>query len=76
MDTPTSTELTILQPKYLRIPAAVSYSGMSRAKLYQLMAEGQIKSISVRRKGRVRGLRMILAESLDHFLASFEEEAR
>jgi Helix-turn-helix domain len=70
MDLPTSTEVTALPVKWLRIPAACAYSGMSRAKLYQLMAEGQIKSICVRKKGNVRGLRLLSAESIDAFLES------
>jgi hypothetical protein len=73
MSTPTSTELTILTPKYLQVASATSYSGLSRAKLYELMAEGQIRSISVRQKGRIRGRRLISVESLDAFLKSFED---
>jgi hypothetical protein len=57
-----------LQPRWLKVPAAVSYSGLSRAKLYVLMAEGQIKSASVRSRGRSRGIRIIDRLSLDEFL--------
>jgi hypothetical protein len=66
-------DITTLPVKWLRLPAACAYSGMSRAKLYQLMAEGQIKGISVRKKGNLRGLRLISAESIDAFLQSFAE---
>ena len=65
------TEITTLRIKWLKVRAACAYSGISRAKLYQLMAEGQIKSISVRKKGNTRGLRLISAESIDTFLDSF-----
>jgi Helix-turn-helix domain len=72
MNSQESTDVnTTLAPKWLRIPAACTYSGMSRAKLYQLLTEGQIKSICVRKKGNIRGLRLISAESLDTFLESF-----
>jgi hypothetical protein len=74
MDTPTSSETTAVRPKYLRVPAACAYSGLSRALLYQLMVD-QIKSICVRKKGNVRGIRLISVESLDAFLESFHEEA-
>jgi hypothetical protein len=57
-----------LQPRWLKVLPAVSYSGLSRAKLYVLMAEGQIKSASVRSRGRSRGIRVIDRLSLDEFL--------
>jgi hypothetical protein len=75
MHIPTSTDVTTtFSPKWFRIPAACAYSGMSRAKLYQLMTEGQLKSICVRKKGNIRGLRLISAEGLDAFLESFVTE--
>jgi len=67
-------EITTLAPKWLRIPAAVKYSGISRSRLYELMAEGQIKSVCVRSKGNIRGVRLLSAESIDNFLESFAEE--
>jgi Helix-turn-helix domain len=75
MSTHASVDVTTLPVKWLRLPAACAYSGMSRAKLYELMAEGRIKGISVRKKGNLRGLRLISAESLDAFLESFVTEA-
>jgi hypothetical protein len=57
-----------LQPRWLKVPVAVSYSGLSRAKLYILMAEGLVKSASVRSRGRSRGIRVIDRLSLDEFL--------
>jgi len=59
-----------LQPRWLKVPAAVSYSGLSRAKLYLLLASGEIRSASVRIKGKVRGIRVIDRESIDEFLSS------
>jgi hypothetical protein len=55
-------------PRWFRVPVAVDYSGLSRAKLYVLMAEGQIKSASVRLKGRRRGIRVVDRLSIDEFL--------
>jgi hypothetical protein len=60
---------TTLQPRWLKVPAAVSYSGLSRARLYILLAEGQIKSASVRFKGKLRGIRVVDRESIDEFLS-------
>ena len=59
-----------LQPRWLKIPVAVSYSGLSRAKLYILLASGEIRSASVRIKGKVRGIRVIDRESIDEFLSN------
>lgn len=70
---PETTTPTTAQIKWMRVPDAVRYSGMSRAKLYQLMAEGKIKTASVRQKGNLRGLRLFSVESIDAFLESFVE---
>jgi hypothetical protein len=59
-----------LQPRWLKVPAAVSYSGLSRAKLYLLLASGEIRSASVRIKGAIRGIRVIDRESIDEFLSN------
>ena len=55
-------------PRWLGVQAAVGYSSISRARLYTLMAEGQIKSASVRAKGTTRGHRVIDRRSIDAFL--------
>jgi hypothetical protein len=59
-----------LRPRWLKVPAAVSYSGLSRAKLYLLLASGEIRSASVRVKGKIRGIRVIDRESIDEFLSN------
>jgi hypothetical protein len=66
-----SVDVTTVPPKWMRLPVACAYSGMSRATLYGLIAEGQIKSVCVRKKGNIRGLRLISAESLDAYVESF-----
>jgi hypothetical protein len=59
-----------LEPRWLRVPAAVTYSGISRAKLFVLMAEGQIKSAAITSAGKARGIRVIDRLSIDKFLSS------
>jgi hypothetical protein len=59
-----------LTPRWLRIGPAVAYSGLSRARLYILLASGEIRSASVRFKGKERGCRIIDRESIDQFLSS------
>jgi hypothetical protein len=71
MNVSSSVEITALPPKWLKVPDACRYGCMSRAKLYQLMSEGQIKSVCVRSKGNIRGMRLISVESIDAFLESF-----
>jgi hypothetical protein len=59
-----------LLPRWLRIPAAVRYSGMSRSRLYEEMARGTIRSASLKGKHQTRGSRLIDRFSLDEFIDS------
>jgi hypothetical protein len=69
-----STEITSMPVKWLRIPEAIRYSGLSRSFLYQLIADGRIKSACIRKKGSVRGVRILSAESIDAFMLKLQEE--
>jgi predicted DNA-binding transcriptional regulator AlpA len=58
-----------LNPRWLRIPGAVKYSGLSRSRLYELISEGRIRSICVKsQKWARRGVRLIDRESIDLFM--------
>lgn len=58
-----------LSPRWLRIPAAVKYSGLSRSHLYDLIAKRKIKSISLKsHKLNTRGVRLIDRESIDQLM--------
>ena len=57
-----------LEPRWLRIPIAVSYSGISRAKLFILLSEGKIRSASITTSGKRRGIRIVDRLSLDKYL--------
>ena len=59
-----------VQPRWMKVPAAVRYSGLSRARLYILLASGEIRSASVRFKGKLRGIRVVDRESIDEFLSN------
>jgi hypothetical protein len=64
-----------LNPRWLRIPAAVKYSGLSRSRLYELLSEGKIRSICVKsHKGAERGVRLLDRESIDAFMLAFQTE--
>jgi hypothetical protein len=63
-----------LNPRWLRIPSAVKYSGLSRSRLYELLAQGRIKSICLKSHNEaLRGVRLIDRESIDLFMESQQE---
>lgn len=51
-------------PRWLRMPAAVAYSGISRSAIYELLGAGKIQS------HRIGASRVIDRESLDAFITS------
>jgi len=58
-----------LNPRWLRIPSAVKYSGLSRSRLYGLLAQGRIRSICLKsHNGALRGVRLVDRESIDLFM--------
>jgi helix-turn-helix protein len=61
-------EIPRLIPRWLRLPQAVAYSGLSRSRLYVLFTEGQIKAACVKEPGAAKGTRLIDRLSLDEFL--------
>jgi hypothetical protein len=60
-----------LKPRWLKVCTAVKYSGISRAVLYRLLAQGKIRSSSLRSRGALRGIRLIDRDSLDAYIESF-----
>jgi len=48
--------------------------GLRRGVLYCLWRDGQIETISVRRKGKARGRRLIVAESLRNYLRRLRQD--
>jgi hypothetical protein len=60
-----------LKPEWLRVPEAVRLFGLCRSSLYELITAGTIKSTALRKRGAVRGIRLISYDSL----ASFVENA-
>jgi hypothetical protein len=58
-----------VNPRWLRIPVAVRYSGINRSRLFRLIAEGAIKSACLKEhRAAKRGLRLVDKFSLDLFL--------
>jgi len=52
-----------ITPAALNVAAAVAYSGVSRTRLYALMASGEVEAVKVGKR------RLVLRESIDAFLA-------
>ncbi|MBK1854988.1 helix-turn-helix domain-containing protein [Verrucomicrobiaceae bacterium 5K15] len=59
-----------LKPEWLRIPQATQVFGIGRSKLYELIAEGKIKSVSLRKRGQTSGTRLISYDSLADYIES------
>jgi hypothetical protein len=72
----TCTGPVTLNPRWLRIPSAVKYSGLSRSRLYELIAQERIKSICLKSHHKaLRGVRLVDRESIDLFMESQVETA-
>jgi hypothetical protein len=58
-----------INPRWLRIEAAIKYCGINRNRLFKLIAEGAIKTACLKEhRGAKRGLRLVDRFSLDLFL--------
>lgn len=62
------------KPEWIRPKTAVRIFGIGRSKLYELIASGAIKSVSMRQRGAKHGTRLISYHSLDLYLTSLVEE--
>ena len=52
---------------------AIKVFGIGRTKLFELIADQKIKSVSLRKRGQVRGPRLISYDSLNSYLNSLAE---
>jgi hypothetical protein len=62
--------------KYLRVSQVPRRYPISRALLYQWLNDGKIKSVLIPGPGGVRGIRFILASSIEDFLERLAEEQK
>jgi len=60
-------------PEFGRWKTVEQLFGIKRGTLYNLMAEGKIKSVSMRRKGNLHGCRLIYLQSVRDYLNSLME---
>ncbi|BDS05227.1 hypothetical protein NT6N_02670 [Oceaniferula spumae] len=66
--------LDTLKPEFLRISDAVRIFGISRSRLFELLSEKKIPSVSLKRRGAKRGIRLISYGGLKKFLEDQIEE--
>lgn len=68
---------TTIKPEWLRVPDASRIFGIGRSKLYEMISERAIKSVCLRERGKVQGIRLISFDSLAAYIenAAAEDEA-
>ena len=62
--TTAQTQRNSIVPRWLKIPAAVTYSGICRSRIYDLLNAGKVKS------HLIGTARLVDRESLDAFISS------
>lgn len=58
----------VVEPEFATIPNTRKLSGFSRSTLYELEAEGEIRFIRIRKRGRSRGRVLVDLDSVRNFL--------
>lgn len=61
--------------RYLRIPQVLAWYPFKRAKLYELLGQGEIKSFALKERGALREIRLIDRDSIDEYLERKAAEA-
>jgi hypothetical protein len=59
-----------IRSRYLRVQQVLDWYPFKRAKLYEILARGDIKSFVLKERGAIRGLRLIDRDSIDNYLES------
>jgi hypothetical protein len=63
------------EPEFYAMPGpGHTLEGLRRGALYCLWRDGEIETVSVRRRGKTRGRRLIVASSLKNYLRRLREE--
>jgi len=67
---PKQTETATIKPEWIRITQAKTIFGIGRTQLYALIADGKIKSASLKKRGCIRGTRLVSYDSLAAYIES------
>ncbi|MEO7933389.1 MAG: helix-turn-helix domain-containing protein [Chthoniobacterales bacterium] len=65
--------------EWMRVPEAVRMFGICRSSIYELISSGEIKSTSLKKRGALRGIRIISFDSLSSYCeraAAMERDAK
>jgi len=62
-----------LKPEWIRPKDVCRLFGIGRSRVYELIAEGRIKTVSLRQRGQKHGTRLISYDSLAAYLESLAE---
>lgn len=61
------------RPEWLRPKEVPKHFGIGRSKIYELIATGKVKSVSLRKRGQKHGTRLVSYDSLSAYLDSIAE---
>jgi hypothetical protein len=64
-------ELQAVEPEYERIPAICRRFGVSRPFVFESFHKG-VKSLHIKKPGKLKGVRLVSVSSMREFLQSFE----
>jgi len=73
MNSPNANTPDAIQPVWIRVPEARKLTGISRSKMYELLAAGRVRSASLREPGQRHATRLIDRASLLAFIESHVE---
>jgi hypothetical protein len=65
-----------VDPEFVDIPTLQARWGIKRSLAYQLIADGRIRSVSLRRVGKLRGKRLFDVSSIRAFLRAQMEASK
>jgi hypothetical protein len=72
MDTNITHDTQNAEPEFLRPADVYSRYRIKRGMLHRLIESGKVRSICLRERGKVRGIRLVFADSLRAWLLSHE----
>lgn len=72
--TTTAATASIMEPEFVDLDGLRRGFGIKRSLAYQLLADGLIKGVSLRRRNRVRGKRLFQVDSVRAYLNSQMDE--
>ena len=73
--THTSAAITSNPSAWLRVPDVVAIYRIGRTTVFSLIRSGIIRSVSLKKKGNIRGIRLISRASFDEYLEALDATA-